>query len=257
MAALGWLFSCTHQLFIKKHFRIKLVVILLLCITVLAIIKVYIIAVFVVPYILYLLILLVRKIPSVFFRRMILPFLLLLVVGLYFYFSEAIDSKLGYYAVDKLFENMKEQSSSYLTSETSDVESTFDLGTFEPTVSGFIKKMPAGITATLYRPFPWEAKKVIIIFSALESLFLLWFTLYVLFKTGIRKFFSGILNNPFTFLCIVYALLFAALIGLSTFNFGTLARYRIPLLPFFTAGLLNILYTFQKPIPEKPLRKIS
>ncbi len=257
MASLGWLIYCSHQLFVKKQFRLKYVFILLLCATIISVVKVYILAAFIVPYILYLLILLVKRIPNHFIRRIVLPFLLLIVTGFYIYYSKEIDDSLGYYAVDKLFENVKEQSNSYLTSEDAESGAIFDLGTFEPTISGFIAKMPAGIAASIFRPFIWEAKKFIIIFSALESLFLLWLTLYVLYKTGIRRFFGNIFNNPFTFLCITYALLFAALIGLSTYNFGTLARYRIPLIPFYAVGLLNILYCYQKPIQQKPLQNIS
>jgi hypothetical protein len=203
------------------------------------------------------LLLLVKKIQSNFIRRIVLPFLLLTVTGLYIFYSKEIDEKLGYYAVDKLFDNVKELSTSYLSSESADTEATFDLGSFEPSISGFIMKMPAGIAAAIYRPFIWEAKKFIIIFSAMESLFLLWLTLYVMFKTGFKGFIAGILNNPFTFLCLTYALLFGALIGLSTYNFGTLARYRIPLIPFYTMGLLNILYCYQKTILQKPPGNIS
>ncbi|MEP7163342.1 MAG: hypothetical protein ABI741_01545 [Ferruginibacter sp.] len=257
MASLGWLLYCSHQLIVKKHFRLKYLFIMALCIAVICIIKIYIIIAFIIPYILYLLILLVKKIKSNFIRRIVLPFLLLIITGLYIFYAKEIDDSLGYYAVDKLFENVKELSTSYLSSETSDTEATFDLGTFEPSISGFIAKMPAGIAAAIYRPFLWEAKKFIIIFSALESLFLLWMTLYVLYKTGIRYFISGVFNDPFTFLCISYALLFGALIGLSTYNFGTLARYRIPLIPFYTMGLLHILYNFQKTTRQKPSENVS
>ena len=257
MASLGWLLYCSHQLFVKKNFKLKYLFILALCITVISIVKVYIIAAFIVPYLLYLLILLVKKIQSNFIRRIVLPVLLLIVTGLYIFYASEIDDKLGYYAVDKLFENIKEQSSSYLTSEDAEAGAIFDLGTFEPTISGFIMKMPAGMAAAIFRPFIWEAKKFIIIFSALESLFLTWLALYVLYKTGIRRFIAGIFNNPFTFLCISYALLFGALIGLSTYNFGTLARYRIPLIPFYTMGLLNILYNYQKTILQKPSENVS
>ena len=252
MASLGWLLYCSQQLFVKRHFKLKYIFILLLSIAVISILKVYIIAAFIVPYILYLLILLVKRIHSPFIRRIILPILLLIVTGGYIYYSAEIDDKLGYYAVDKLVENVKDQSTSYLTGENADTESTFDVGNFEPTLSSFIMKMPSGIVAAIYRPFIWETKKFIIIFSALESLFLLWLTLYVLYKTGIRHFFGGIFNNPLTFLCISYALLFAALIGLSTSNFGTLARYRLPLIPFYAVGLLNILYCYvHRPEEEK------
>ncbi len=257
MASLGWLLYCSQQLIVKKQFRLKYIFIMALSIAVICIIKIYIIVAFIIPYILYLLILLVKKIQSNFIRRIVLPVLLLILTGLYIYYSKEIDDRLGYYAVDKLFDNVKELSTSYLTSETSDTEATFDLGTFEPSISGFIMKMPAGIAAAIYRPFIWEAKKFIIIFSATESLFLLWLTLYVLYKTGFWRFLSGIFNNPFTFLCISYALLFGALIGLSTYNFGTLARYRIPLIPFYTMGLLNILYCYQKTILQKPSENIS
>jgi hypothetical protein len=257
MAALGWLLYCSHHLFIKKQVRIKYILILALCIAVISIIKIYILAAFIVPYVLYLLLTLVKKIPSNFLRRIVFPALVLIMSGFYIIYSKQIDDSLGYYAVDKLFDNIKEQSSSYLTGEDAESGAIFDLGTFEPTISGFIGKMPAGIVASLYRPFLWEAKKVIIVFSSLESLFLLWLALYVMYKTGIRRFIRSIFDNPFTFLCISYALLFGALIGLSTYNFGTLARYRLPLIPFYTMGLLNILYMYQKANPQKPVEKAS
>ena len=257
MASLGWLLYCSQQLFVKKHYKLKYIFIFVLCVTVISVIKIYILAAFIVPYILYLLILLVKKIQSGFIRHIVLPALLIILTVLYIFFARGIDEKLGYYSVDKLFDNIKEQSASYLTSENADNEATFDLGTFDPTISGFIMKMPAGMAAAIYRPFIWEAKKFIIVFSALESLFLIWLTLYVLYKTGIRRFVAGIFNNPFTFLCISYALLLGALIGLSTYNFGTLARYRIPLIPFYTMGLLNILYCYQKTILQKPSENVS
>ena len=257
MASLGWLIYCSHQLFIKKRVRLRYVLILLLAATIISVVKVYILAAFIVPYVMYLLILLVKKIRSRFIRRIVMPFLLVIVSAIYIINAGAIDEKLGYYAVDKLFKNIQEQSTSYLTSEEAETGAVFDLGVLEPTISGFIKKMPAGIAATIFRPFIWEAKKFIIIFSALESLFLLLLTIFIFYKTGIRHFFGNILNNPFTFLCITYALLFAALIGLSTYNFGTLARYRIPLIPFYAAGLLNILYCYQQVIQQKLSQTVS
>ena len=257
MAALGWMLYCGFQLFIKKNIKIRYIFLLLLSLATISMIKIYILAGFAVPFILYLLILLAKKISSRFLRRVVLPFLLLMIVALYINYAKEIDNSLGYYAVDKLFDNVKELSSSYLTSETADTESTFDLGTFEPSISGFIMKMPAGITASIFRPFIWESKKFIIIFSAMESMFLIWLTLYVMYKTGIRRFFSSIINYPFIFLCIGFALLFGALIGLSTFNWGTLTRYRIPLIPFYTMGLLLILYYYQHPAFGKPVEKVA
>lgn len=242
LSAMGWLIYAVHQLFILKKSRIRALIILILSALVLSVVKIYIIAAFLLPFVIYLLMLMLRKIRSVFFRKILFPLFMASLVFTYIYFSEKIDAMLGTYAIEKLMDTMKEQQQSYQNLGEGESGSTFDIGTMEPTFSGFLKKMPVGITATLYRPFIWESKKVVMLFSAFESLLIIWFTLYVMFKTGIFRFFRMIFNDPFVFLCIFYSLIFATLVGLSTPNFGTLARYRIPVIPFYLAGLLAILY---------------
>lgn len=244
IAGLGWMFYAGHKMIQNKKFSPKYFLLMIAGATVIIVIKVYILAAFILPYILYLLITMLRRIPSKFIRRAVLPVLLGGMALIYIFNAKQIDESLGYYAVDKLFDNIKEQQHNYIN-ESGDAGGMFDLGYFEPTLSGFIKKMPDGIAATLYRPFPWESKNVIMLLFSLESLSLLFLTFYVFIKARPKYFFTAIVSNPFTFLCISYSLLFAAMIGLSTFNFGTLARYRIPIIPFYVAGLFSILY-FQK-----------
>jgi len=241
MAGLGWMFYAGHKMIQNKKFSLKYFLIMVAGATVLVFIKVYILAAFIIPYILYLLIFMLRRIPSKFIRRTVLPVLLAVLALVYIFNAKGIDESLGYYAVDKLFDNMKEQQYNYIN-ESGDAGGMFDLGYFEPTLSGFIKKMPDGIAATLYRPFPWESKNIIMLLFSLESLSLTVLTVYVFIKARPRFFFSTIMFHPFTFLCISFSLLFAAMIGLSTFNFGTLARYRIPIIPFYVSGMFSILY---------------
>lgn len=244
IASMGWMIYASHQLFVKKHFTLKNIFIMALSFTIIYVVKIYILAAFVVPYILFLLLRLVKKINSTLIRRVILPILVGMLVLVYIRFADKIDNSLGIYAVERLFDTVKEQQTSYLKSEESESESgsTFDIGPMEPTLSGFFKKMPAGITATFYRPFIWESSKFIMLFSALESLIILLFTLYVIWSAGFIGFFKQIFKNPFVFLCISYSLIFAAVVGITTLNFGTLARYRIPVIPFYLTGLLAILY---------------
>lgn len=249
MAAIGWLLYSSHQLIGKKNLKIKYFIILLLCLTVIGFVKIYIIAAFIPAYVFYLIVLLVKKIKNTLVRRLILPVMLLMVTGVYFLFQDNIDSALGAYSMDNIFKTVIEQQFIYMTAEDAEEGSLFSIGQFEPTVAGFIKKMPIGIVVTLYRPFVWESKKLIMLFAALENLFLMWFTLYVVYKTGFFRFFKTIVNDPFILLCITFTLFFAALVGMSTPNFGTLVRYRLPLLPFFTCGLLAILYQHKKPTP--------
>ena len=251
MAAIGWLLYSSHQLIAKRNYKPRYFIILLLCLTAIGFIKIYIIAAFIPAYVLYLIILLVKKIKNTLVRKLILPIMLLMATGTYFFFQDGIDNALGAYSIDNIFKTVIEQQFIYMTAEDAEEGSLFSIGQFEPTLGGFIKKMPVGIVVTLYRPFIWESKKLIMLFAALENLFLLWFTLYVVYKTGFWKFLKTIANDPFILLCITFTLFFAALVGMSTPNFGTLVRYRLPLLPFFTCGLLAILYHEKKVIPGK------
>lgn len=254
ISALGWLLYSSYQLFLKKEFSLRYIWILVFCIVLIYLVKVYIIAAFMVPYILFLLMRLIRRVKSRYFRRIIMPVLLALLAAGYWVYSKEIDQLLGSYAIEKLFESVKEQQQSYIMAGDAESGSVYDLGSFEPTLSGFISMMPAGINASLFRPFIWETRNPLMLFTALESLVILLMTLYVIWKAGLIAFLKKIFNDPIVFLCIVYALLFAAIVGISTLNFGTLARYRIPIIPFYLAGLLIILYQ-SKQANRKKLRE--
>ena len=256
VAALGWLIYYSHALVVKKVFRLRYVFIIIFCCVLLAVIKIYILAAFIIPFFFYIFLTMLKKIKNGFIRRLLQPIIVGCMVLVYVTFSQQIETALGHYATEKLFETVKEQQAAYKSLED-ESGSFFELGPMDQTLSGFIKKIPAGINATLFRPYVWESKKVIMLFSAVESLFMLLFTVYVIFKAGIIRFFASIFGDPFIFLCIMYSLLFAALVGVSTLNFGTLARYRIPIIPFYLTGLLYILYKQQIAIPKKQHEKIQ
>jgi hypothetical protein len=124
----------------------------------------------------------------------------------------------------------------------------------DPSLGGIVKKIPIGIATTLYRPFLWESQNLLVLVSALESFMIMAFTILVIFKAGVAASLRAVLTNAFVFLCIFFSFLFAAFVGISTLNFGTLTRYRIPILPFYMVGLLYILYLQQtKKAGQKPL----
>ncbi len=69
--------------------------------------------------------------------------------------------------------------------------------------------------------------------SALESLAMLVLTFIIVFRrAGLLR----TLAKPDIVFCLTFTIIYAFAVGVSTFNFGTLARYKIPLLPFFRAG---------------------
>ena len=52
----------------------------------------------------------------------------------------------------------------------------------------------------------------------------------------------AIFSKPVIQMCLIFALLFGFVVGFTSFNFGALARYKIPSMPFFAAFLVMVSY---------------
>jgi hypothetical protein len=74
----------------------------------------------------------------------------------------------------------------------------------------------------------------------MESFALLVITLIVLLVVNTDLF--RLLKSPSLIFCLTFALIFAFAVGVSTFNFGTLSRYKIPLVPYYCLALGIIYY---------------
>jgi len=119
--------------------------------------------------------------------------------------------------------------------------SAYNLGDIDPTLTGMIEKAPAAINVTLFRPYPWEANKPIQMLSAAESLFFLIFTIVAIARNNPIRTFFRILGDETLQFCLIFTMVFAFAVGISTYNFGSLSRYKIPCIPFYLAFLF-ILY---------------
>jgi hypothetical protein len=149
------------------------------------------------------------------------------------------------YAIDKIAETAQITAYDIGFYTGRDAGSSYDLGELDGTFTGMIKLLPQAINVALFRPYLWEAKNPLMVLSALESLVLFCITLYVIFRFRARAFWA-ILHPPALF-CIVFSLTFAFAVGVSTFNFGTLARYKIPMLPFYVLAITFMLDYANKP----------
>jgi hypothetical protein len=74
--------------------------------------------------------------------------------------------------------------------------------------------------------------------SAIEAAYFLFFTLRIFYRNGLLRTLRLVASEPVLTLCFVFSLIFAVAVGTSTSNFGTLVRYKIPLIPFYMCGLL-------------------
>ena len=117
---------------------------------------------------------------------------------------------------------------------------TFTISDIDPSLESIIINSPAVIGTCLFRPFIWESKKVIIFMASLEALFTLLITIYVVGKSKVLWFFKYIFTDATLLFCLIFSILFASVIGYTTFNFGTMIRYKIIFLPFYFFLLIQI-----------------
>jgi len=132
-----------------------------------------------------------------------------------------------------------------------DLEATTKLGSnFSINTSNPVLLIPNSIAATFFRPFLWEVRSPVALFSAIESLLFLLFTLFFFFKRGVGKYFKLTFGDPRLLMCFVFAMVFAIAVGASTSNFGALSRYKIPCMPFYFMGLLLVYKRALLPYPK-------
>jgi len=111
--------------------------------------------------------------------------------------------------------------------------SAYDLGLAAPTWTGVLRALPKAVNVALFRPYLWEARGFASLLAALESLVAVLIMIFVITQSGIKGIFRSLREEPFLVFCLTFTLIFGAAVGLTSGNFGTLMRYKIPCMPFF------------------------
>lgn len=237
---------CFAKIFFDRKIRILTIFGLLLSAYILMKLKVYILYASIAGCMVWLGSGYIKRVKSTLFKFIIAPLLILIVAfgGMYAlrFVGESVggtfgnvDSMLGQASVTQ--QDLKQE---YYQGHS------FDIGDFDGSLGSLISMGPKAIIAGLYRPFIFESGNVVMLLSGLENTALLLLTLYVFFKTGIKYTLKQILGNPFVSMCLLFSVVLALGIGISTSNFGALVRFKIPLIPFFALGWLEILFTKKK-----------
>jgi len=240
MGMLGWMTYAIYHGFYKKTNTLANGIISIIAIWVLSIVKPYILFSYLPFFILYMLLINIHLIKSSFIKAIMVVFISALAVGGFILMSDKLQEEMGSFALEKLTESIQNQQNNFINMADK-AESSFSLGVeYDGSLSSLLKIAPAAINATLFRPYLWESKKISTLLSSLESLTLMLFTLFVLYKAGIRFFLVTLVKDPMVMFCFLFSILFALFIGATTLNFGTLVRYKIPCMPFFIMALILI-----------------
>lgn len=252
MFSLGWLTHSVFRFMVEKDFSLKNVILAAISFTLIAIVKVYILIAFLPALGMWILFNYTQRLKGKSLRLTVKLAAVVVVVGLSLAGMSVFSKSLGAYSLDKLA--FKAEETRQWIGYVSEIQegSGYSLGDMDPTITGMLLKFPQAVNVTLFRPYPWEAKKIIMVLSAAESLLFLFLTLRVLFIVGLRRVWAAISTDPTVQFCLIFSIIFAFAVGVTTYNFGSLSRYKIPCMPFYTMALVLIFYKYQ-PITRKIL----
>lgn len=253
LAALGWsTYAINNFLFHRKKLLLN-TVLLTLSFYILFSVKLYILMCFIPALIIWWHITKFSSIRSIFFKIVITPFVLITTVGLAYWAVLKVGEGNPKYAIENLAQTAQVTAYDIAFWTGRNAGSTYSLGELDGTFTGMINLLPQAINVSLFRPYLWEVSNPLMLLAALESLCFLVLTLVVLYRARVIGIFkSG--TNPLVFFCLTFAFTFAFAVGVSTFNFGTLMRYKIPLIPFYASALVIMFHYSKK---DKKLSRLD
>ena len=235
LGAIGFIIYYLYKVLIQKKFKWRDPFLLLILFYLLFIIKSYVAIVLLASIVLAYVINIIINSKKNILKLMVVAFVLLITATI---LVASLSS-----TVDSIIEDSKNNIETFKGAYAAEDENSIaGFGTADTDISlgGILLRSPLAVFTTLFRPFLWESGKMVMFLSALESLLTLALTIFVLVKCRIWRFFYYIFNDPYVFFCFIFTVLMGVIVGLSTFNFGTLVRYRLPVLPFYFFMLLGI-----------------
>ena len=174
----------------------------------------------------------ISSLPSI--RFFIKSFLVIIITGVFTYLLTVFNMTEIISSNDSLSDAVAIQQDFENNTETygGDDGKRYSLGEIDVTSPmGIIQVIPASIIAGIYRPFIWEALSPALIFNGLESLLLIFLTLwFFMVKPMIRI--EAISNNELLLFALGFVIVIAFMAGFTSIIFGVLVRIRAPLLPF-------------------------
>lgn len=229
----------TYNIFIKQRFFIRSGLLLTLSLYAIYNIKIYIILAFLPAAIVWLFMIHLHRIRPQVLKIMAYPFVVTLALILAYFTMVKAGEDNAKYSLDTIAKTAQVTAYDIRYWTGRDAGSGYSLGVLDGTWKSMVTLAPQAINVSLFRPYLWEVNNPLMLLSAIESLVLLIFTLYAILKTNYN--FVRALSDPTILFCLVFSITFAFAVGVSTFNFGTLTRYKIPLLPFYCLALILIL----------------
>jgi hypothetical protein len=242
LAAMGWITYCFYSIFFERRRIATCIIVGIIATWIIFSVKKYILISFLPALIVWFFATRIFYIKAYVAKIMVLPLVLALTLGLIYYTVLKVGQDDSRYNVSRLAQTVKITAYDirYGWGARTGEGSGYTLGELDGTWQTMIPLIPKAVNVSLFRPYFWEVKNSLMLLSAIESVVLLFATIYVLIK--IRHRFFYLLGRPEVLFSFVFSIVFAFAVGISTYNFGTLSRYKIPMMPFYALGLTLLMY---------------
>ncbi|MFN8282992.1 MAG: hypothetical protein U0U67_07235 [Chitinophagales bacterium] len=177
------------------------------------------------------------NIKSPIIKAIVTPIFVIVGGGAGFLVLSLMGSYAERYALDEMMRTAKDTQNWLVTSSQMSGGSFYTLGDIDYSAIGLLKIFPKAINVALFRPYIWEARKIMLVPAAIEGIFTMFLTVRLLFRTGFFRFIKMVAANAEVQFCLIFSIIFAFAVGFTSFNFGALARYKIPFMPFYYIAL--------------------
>jgi hypothetical protein len=236
LGALGWVFyGFYNTLIIKRNFLFSIIMGLLGA-YLLVMVKVYILMSFMAPAIFWVFNENNNRIRSATVRLLLKPFFIVVGAAVGFLGATRLTEGDERFDVENIGERTRiTQQALYY--RTKDEGSGYNIGTIDGSLESIVRVAPQAVFTSLFRPFIWEARNPVMLLSALEAFWFTAFSLRILLRKGLFRSLKLISSRPILSFCFLFSIIFAVGVGTNSGNFGTLVRYKIPLMPFYLAAL--------------------
>lgn len=237
LSALGVATYTFHRLFLDRRPGIVSGLLLVFSLWIIFSIKKYILLCFLPAVLLWLVATNLSRISSLMLRLVVAPLAGVVAILLAYYAVLMVGEEDPRYNISKLAQTARITAYDirYGWGARTGEGSGYTLGELDGSWQSIVSLAPQAMNTALFRPYLWEVKNALMMLSALEGVTLLLLTIYVIWKTRGRIF--NYVQKADIIFCVVFALVFAFAVGVSTSNFGTLSRYKIPMMPYYLLAL--------------------
>jgi hypothetical protein len=227
-----------NRLFIQKRFSILHLIILIVSLYFVYEVRKFLLQAFLPAALLWIFFSNLNTLRSTIAKATLLPAILVAIILVSYWSIKKVGEGDRRYALEKLSQTSRTTAYDIRYWTGREAGSGYSLGELDGSFASMLLLAPAAINVSLFRPYLWEVNNVLMLFSSLEALVMLIITGTLIARRPVSFFRS--FSDPSVLFCFAFSITFAFAAGVSTYNFGSLARYKIQMLPYYLIGLVLV-----------------